>query len=42
MKIGKIYFICLLFVIFYMSCSETTDLRYPVTKKVDQVDALTV
>ena len=38
MKIGKIYFICLLFVIFYMSCSETTDLRYPVTKKTDQVD----
>jgi prolyl oligopeptidase len=38
MKIEKIYFICLLFVFFYMSCSETTVLRYPVTKKVDQVD----
>jgi prolyl oligopeptidase len=29
---------CLLLAIFYISCSEKTVLRYPVTKKADQVD----
>ena len=29
---------CLLFAIFYISCSEKTALQYPVTKKSDQVD----